>query len=70
MISDSFNSSFVVSRLIIAVISESDTTGVGTRTDKPLNFPWRLGIVNAAAFDAPVVLAQYSPLPNAPLEDL
>ena len=42
--------------MIIAVISESDTTGVGTRTDRPLNLPARLGIVRAAALDAPVVV--------------
>ena len=44
----------VVSFLRTAVISARETTGVGTRIERPSNLPLRVGIVRAAALDAPV----------------
>ena len=46
----------MVLRFTIAVISDNETTGVGTRTDSPLNLPASDGMARAAALDAPVVV--------------
>ena len=72
------SSSVVVGFASCAVKSTTETVGVGTRSAKPSNFPFRSGMTRATAFAAPVVVgmidqpggARAAQVPVRQVEDL